>query len=126
MGMTIKELNNLKEPLDYEIADLVKLLNQVEGITTTESCFGHNKEPITIYGIADSIEALNKFRYKYLYCNSMWHIELILSDRTIGNNEWGKIEFVLKTSDLYYSFPVTQLLADNLTLELKKECKTWK
>ena len=57
----------------------------------------------------------------------MWHIELILSDRTIDNKEWGKIEFVLKTSDLYYTYPITQLLADNLTLnlKLKKECKIW-
>lgn len=117
--MTTEELNNLEEPLDYEIADLVKLLNQVEGITTTSSCFGHNEEPITIYGVADSIEVLNKFRYKYLYCNSMWHIELILSDKTVDNKEWWKIEFVLKTSDLYYSYPITQLLADNLTMKLK-------
>ena len=114
------KLNNLEEPLDNEIASLVRLLNQVEGITTTNSCFGHNKKPITIYGIADSIETLNKFRYKYLYCNSMWHIELVMSDKTIDNKEWGKIEFVLKTSDLYYSFPVTQLLADNLTMKLKE------
>ena len=55
-------LDNLEEPLDYEISELVKLINCVDGIRTTNSCFGHNKSPIRICGIADSIADLNKFR----------------------------------------------------------------
>lgn len=116
-------LNNLEEPLDYEISELVKLINCVDGIRTTESCFGHNISPIHIYGIADSIADLNKFKYKYLYCNDMWQIELILTDKTIDDNEWDKVEFVLKTNELYFEFPITQLLATNLTMSMKEKLR---
>lgn len=118
------EINvNMKEPLDYEISELVKLINCVDGIRTTSSCFGHNKSPIHIHGIADSIADLNKFKYNYLYNNDMWQIELILTDTTIDDSDWDKIEFVLKTSDLYFNYPVTQLLASNLTMSMKEKLK---
>ena len=109
--------------VDYEIKYLVEMMNEVDGIQTTESCFGHNKEPIRIFGVAENIEALNKFRYNFLYCNKLWSIKLILTDVTIANGDWDKIEFYLESDPEYIDFPVTQLLAENLarTIDMNLE-----
>lgn len=105
----------MPDDLDYEIAKLIDLINNVEGIETLESCFGHNKAPINIYCIADSIEDLHKFMYKYFYCDKLWHFELLLDDFMIDEKDWGKVVFLLKSDDKYIDFPTTQLMADNLT-----------
>ena len=105
----------LPDDLDYEIAELISLINDVEGIETVVSCFGHNEGPIVIWGIADNIEALHKFMYNYFYCDSLWHFELVLSDTMIDERDWGKVIFLMKSDDRYINFPTTQLMADNLT-----------
>jgi len=105
----------LPDDLDYEIAELISLINNVEGIETLESCFGHNKTPIEIYCVADNIEALHKFMYKYFYCDKLWHFELLLDDFMIDEKDWGKVVFLLKSDDRYIDFPTTQLMVDNLT-----------
>lgn len=105
----------MPDDLDPEIKELISLINNVEGIETLESCFGHNEGPIVIWGEADSIDALHKFMYKYFYGNQLWHFELVLSDTMIDEQDWGKIVFLLKTDDRYIDFPDTQLMADNLT-----------
>lgn len=112
--------------LDEEISELISLINDVEGIETTNSCFGHNEMPIQIWGVADNIEALHEFMYKYFYCNQLWHFELCLSDVMIDNKEWGKIEFLLKSDDRYISFPATQLMAQDLTKSFKLKQMLWK
>ena len=105
----------IPDDLDYEIAGLIDLINNVEGIETIESCFGHNESPIRIYCIADSIEDLHKFMYKYFYYDKFWHFELLLDDFMIDEKDWGKEIFLLKSDDKYIDFPITQLMADNLT-----------
>ena len=82
--------------LDAEISELISLINDVEGIETTNSCFGHNEMPIQIWGVADNIE------------------------------EWGKVEFLLKSDDRYISFPATQLMAQDLTKSFKLKQMVWK
>lgn len=101
--------------LDPEIRELISLINDVEGIETLESCFGHNEGPIVIWGVADSIEDLHKFMYNYFYCDQLWHFELVLSDTMIDEQAWGKVVFLMKSDDRYIDFPTTQLMADNLT-----------
>jgi len=101
--------------LDPEIRELISLINNVEGIETLESCFGHNEGPIVICGEADSIEDLHKFMYNYFYCDQLWHFELVLSDIMIDEQDWGKVVFLMKSDDKYIDFPTTQLMADNLT-----------
>lgn len=105
----------IPDDLDYEIAELISLINNVEGIETLESCFGHNEAPINIYCKADSIEDLHKFMYKYFYCDKLWHFELLLDDFMIDEKDWSKVVFLLKSDDKYIDFPATQLMADNLT-----------
>jgi hypothetical protein len=106
---------DMPDGLDYEIKDLISLINNVEGIETLESCFGHNEGPIVIWGEADSIEALHKFMYEYFYGDQLWHFELVLSDTMIDAQDWGKVVFLMKSDDRYTDFPTTQLMADNLT-----------
>ena len=115
------DLIHKEYPIDYEIYELVYLINKAEGITTTSSCFGHNTKPIQIYCVADSIECLNKFIYKYFYCNSLISFKMLISDNTIDAKNWGKIEFVIESDPRYVAYPCTQLIADNLTRTFREE-----
>lgn len=123
MGLSKEQLDlvHTKEPIDYEIYELVYLINKVEGITTTASCFGHNTAPIRIYCVADSIECLNKFMYDYFYCNSLISFKVFITDTTIDDKNWGKIEFVIESDNRYVAYPCTQLIADNLTRTFREK-----
>ena len=123
MGLSKEQLNliHTKEPIDYEIYELIYLINKVEGITTTSSCFGHNTKPIRIYCVADSIECLNKFMYDYFYCNSLISFKMLISDKTIDAKNWSKIEFVIESDPHYIAYPCTQLIADNLTRTFREK-----
>lgn len=101
--------------VDNEISELIYLINQVEGIETTNSCFGHNKRPITIFCVAKDIATLNKFIHKFFYCNSLISFKIIVTDTTIDNKDWDKVEFVIESDIRYVEFPTPQLIADNLT-----------
>ena len=46
------------DELDKEIVPLVRLLNSISGIETTESCCGHDKSPCRVWCKVASIEAL--------------------------------------------------------------------
>ena len=114
-----KEKIQLPHDIDNEIKELIDLINNVEGIETVNSCFGHNEGPIVIWGIADNIEALHKFMYNYFYCDGLWHFELVLNDKMIDEQNWEELVFLLKTDDRYTSFPDTQLMAQDLTKRFK-------
>lgn len=105
------------EDIDYEICELIRLINMVEGIETVESCCGHEKEPCRIWFKADNIECLTKFWYRYLYCNPNWHIVLNMTDVDIDNKEWNTPTYLLETtfSDFFY----TELVIDNLAYSIK-------
>ena len=123
MGLSKEQLDliDTKQSIDYEIRELVYLINKVEGITTTLSCFGHNTQPIQIYCVADSIECLNKFIYDYFYCNSLISFKMLISDITIDAKNWSKIEFVIESDPRYIEYPCTQLIADNLTYTFREK-----
>lgn len=123
MGLSKEQLDlaHKEQPIDYEIYELVYLINKVEGITTTSSCFGHNTDPIRIYCVADSIEYLNKFMYEYFYGNSLISFKMLISDITIDAKNWGKIEFVIESDPRYVAYPCTQLIADNLTRTFREK-----
>lgn len=123
MGLSKEQLDliHTEQPIDYEIYELVHLINKVEGITTTSSCFGHNTEPIRIYCVADSIECFNKFMYDYFYCNSLISFKMLISDITIDAKNWSKLEFVIESDPRYVAYPCTQLIADNLTYTFREK-----
>ena len=98
--------------IDDEIRKLIPLINQVDGIETIQSCFGHHKEPCRIYFRARDIESLNKFKYNFFYCDSLWAIELIVTDVTIDDGKWNTVEAVVVSR--YKDYPTIDLMVDNL------------
>ena len=73
------------DDIDYELRDVIRYMNSIEGIETTECCCGHGERPCHIWFKADNAECLSKFWHKYLYCNHNWHIVFYMSDTDIDN-----------------------------------------
>ena len=100
--------------IDYEIRDIVRIMNSIDGIETVESCSGHDKGPCHIFFVADSIEDVTKFMYSHLYCNTAWRVSLVLTDTMIDTRTWDKPIFLLESTILDYSF--NYMVIDNLLL----------
>ena len=109
------------DDIDFEIKELVKYINKVQGIETVESCCGHEEMPCQIYFRADSIEDVTKFQYKYLYCNRDWRIVLQIGDISIDNNQWDKPIFILESTVTDYKY--NYLVINNLTLSMRMKDK---
>lgn len=56
--------------LDAEVVSLIRAMNKLEGITTIESCSGHNERPFHIWFWADSLEDLPALLYWFDVCHS--------------------------------------------------------
>ena len=119
-GKTYNEIIiNEKPGVDPEIRELLELINNVDGIETTESCFGHNIRPCRIWCRARDVEALNKFIYNYFYGDTLWIFNIVLTDITIDNKEWDKLEFVLESR--YSDFPTVNLMINSLCYRMKEK-----
>ena len=107
------------DDIDYEIRDLCRYINNVDGIETTSSCCGHGEMPCLIYFKADNTESLTKFWRKYLYRNPNWHIVLNMSDTEIDNKEWDKPTYRLETTfpDYYYVGLAIDSLKDGMYIK---------
>ena len=105
------------EDIDYELQDLIRLIDSIEGIETTEWCCSHGTSPCQIWFKADNTECLTKFWYKYLYGNPNWHIVLSMTDTDINDGEWNTPTYLLETtfSDFFY----TGLAIDNLAYRIE-------
>lgn len=103
------------DTVDPEIYKLLTYINRVKGIRTTDSCFGHNERPCSIYCEADSIATVQKFMHDYFYGNHLWSIALYITDEFIDNDQWGKVRFQIKSDDRYVDYPTLNLLVTNLT-----------
>lgn len=72
------------ESMDAECVDLCDTLNSMKGITTNESCCGHNYQPYRIWFNADSLEPLTFIQScidrNYWEYGDQWFIELCISD----------------------------------------------
>ena len=107
--------------MDYEIRDLVKMINKVDGIETLESCSGHEHYKCEIYCQARSIADLNKFIRKYFYRDPLWHIEIFITDKQIDERRWDDIYFLLYSDMRYPYYPAKSLMIDNLTYRFELE-----
>ena len=82
----MKEINYSE--IDVEVRELCKALNQIHGINTVESCFGHGEDNIYIWLKCYSIELLNHFmwamchRWANISCrpDSDWTIQINNAD----------------------------------------------
>lgn len=107
------------DDIDYELKNLIKLINNVEGIETVECCCGHGKAPCQIWFEADSVEDVTQFIHKYLYRNNLWRITIDITDIDIDENRWNNPSYLLETTcnDYYY----TGVCIDNLCYKMKGE-----
>lgn len=85
------------EDIDTELVELIKCINEVDGIETTECCCGHGMRPCQIWFKADSIEDVTHFIHNYLYCDPSWRIVISLTDTEIDDNEWSNPTYLLET-----------------------------
>ena len=107
------------DDIDYELRDVIRYMNSIDGIETTECCCGHGENPCYVWFKADNAECLSKFWHKYLYCDNNWHIVFYMSDTDIDNGEWDKPTYLLETTfpDYYY----VGMAIDNLKYRMKNE-----
>lgn len=107
------------EDIDYELRELVRCINNIDGIETTSCCSGHGSSPCTIWFKADSTEAVTKFIHKYLYGygDRVWKVSFSMTDVDIDNGEWNNPTYLLETvfTDYFY----IGLAIDNLTYKMK-------
>lgn len=108
--------------IDYEIRDLIRYMNEFDGIETVESCFGHNEEPCRIWFKAESIKAIVDFSFRLFDCQDIWKIEIDTGDI---NRDWDDLHFLLYSSN-YKDFPTVNLMVDNLTYRMKEEIERMK
>ena len=105
------------DDIDYELRDLIKLINDIDGLETVECCCGHGGMPCHIWFKADSIEDVTRFQYKYLYRSRLWRISIDMTDVDIDENKWNDPRYLLETTcdDYFY----TGVCIDNLTYKMK-------
>jgi len=82
----LSSLNNKGdgEFMDAECVDLCDALNSMKGVTTNESCCGHNHQPYRIWFKCDSLEPLTFIQScidrRYWEYGNEWYIEPSISD----------------------------------------------
>ncbi len=103
--------------IDYELVELIKCMNNIEGIETVECCCGHGTEPCQIWFVADSVKDVTHFIHDYLYRSLLWRITIDITDVDIDENKWDNPIYLLETTckDYYY----TGVCIDNLTYKIK-------
>lgn len=116
-GKSFIEKDLEKEPLDKEIKELVYLINQVNGVETIESCFGHNKIPCRIWLRIKDVETANKFIRKFFYFDPLWNLILKFSE----GDYYNELLFVLESR--YEDYPAVDLMVENLTNRFKERLK---
>lgn len=80
--------------VDKEIYNLILLLNEIDGIQTISSCFGHYRNPVRIWFEIKNIKVLNNFVFYSI--NSWCRWKLIIDNMDIKRN-YEKICVVLKS-----------------------------
>lgn len=75
------------EEVDKEIQDLVKKLNQIDGISTTESCFGHGVAPVRVWLYLD-INRIQPILF-YFFNNGFYLFRFILETADVRLHQQG-------------------------------------
>ena len=114
----IEEDSKIDGGMDIEIKKLVELINKVDGIETTESCFGHNKTPCHIYARAKDIYTLKRFMNKFFHFDPLWKIELVNMPEAEDSDE---VIFLINSN--HFEYPIVNLMVDNLTYRFENRLK---
>ena len=98
-----------EEPLDRQIEKLVYLINQVDGVETIGSCFGHHKMPCRIWLRIKNIDTANKFIRHFFYLDPLWSLKLTFSEA----GYFDELLFIIESA--YQDYPTVDLMVENLT-----------
>ena len=99
-----------EQPIDREIAKLVHLINQVDGVETTDSCFGHHRAPCQIWVRIKDVDTVNKFIRRFFYFDPLWSLKLTFSEAMY----FDELLFIIESS-AYQDYPTVDLMVENLT-----------
>lgn len=112
----VKELK--EEPLDIEIKKLVYLINQVDGVETIDSCFGHHGMPCRIWVRIKDIDTANRFIRRFFYSDPLWSLTLTFSEA----GYFEELLFVIKSA--YKDYPTVDLMVENLTKRFEERLES--
>lgn len=112
----VKELK--EEPLDIEIKKLVYLINQVDGVETINSCFGHHEMPCRIWLRIKDIDTANRFIRRFFYFDPLWSLTLTFSEA----GYFEELLFVIKSA--YKDYPTVDLMVENLTKRFEERLES--
>ena len=107
-----------KEPLDKEIENLVYLINQIDGIETIDSCFGHHEMPCRIWLRIKDVDTANSFVRRFFYFDTLWSLKLTFSESRYVD----ELLFVLESA--YQDYPTVDLMVENLTRRFRERVKS--
>lgn len=96
--------------LDYEIRQLVCLINDVDGVETISSCFGHHENPCRIWLRIKDVPTANKFIRQFFYFDHLWSLVLTFSELDDYADE---LIFMLESK--YQDYPAVDLMVETLT-----------
>lgn len=112
-------VEELKEaPLDIEIKKLVYLINQVDGIETIDSCFGHHEMPCRIWLRIKNADIANKFIRRFFYFDQLWSLKLTFSEA----GYFEELLFVIESA--YQDYPTIDLMVENLTKRFEERVES--
>ena len=83
--------------IDYEIRDLTKCLNEIDGIETIESCCGHGKDKCYIWFVVENCEILNKFLFHCFNHEKFWTVCVDTGD---PNRTWKDLHLILISNEI--------------------------
>ena len=98
-----------EEPLDKEIEKLVYLINQVDGVETIDSCFGHHRMPCRIWIRVKDVDTVNKFIRRFFYFDPFWSLKLTFSEARY----FDELLFVIESE--HKNYPAVDSMVENLT-----------
>lgn len=78
--------------IDEDIRELVRAMNNIEGIQTTSSCSGHGVSPCVIHFKCSNIHYLHSLLFNHFNTVKTWYIQV---DNADVNVKWDSIPLAL-------------------------------
>ena len=104
------------DDIDFEIRELCRAINEIDGIETLSSCCGHGTNPCTIWFRVEDIVTLNNLLHFCFNHERKWKIYADMADPVLNSDE---LRLVLTTNDVCDEYFVCTMV-ENLTNRLKK------
>ena len=100
------------------IKKLVYLINQVDGVETIDSCFGHHNMPCQILLRIKDVNTVNKFIRRFFYFDPLWSLKLTFSEA----GYFEELLFIIESA--YQDYPTVDLMVENLTKRFEERIES--